>query len=93
MLARLIRSSEGSGMLIGDPLGEVSNASSTDSELWRAKNSFLRMRGNSFFLFFLSWLSRKFPPNLGQVEFTVVTGELKRNERAFLSLTHASLSP
>ncbi len=52
MLARLIRSSEGSGMLIGDPLGEGSNASSTDSKLWRAENSFLRMRGNSFFLFF-----------------------------------------
>ncbi len=28
-------SSEGSGMLIGDPLGEGSNASSTDSKLWR----------------------------------------------------------
>ncbi len=52
MLARPIRSSEGSGMLIGDPLGEGSNASSTDSKLWRAENSFLRMRGNSFFLFF-----------------------------------------
>ncbi len=34
-------------MLIGDPLGEGSSASSTDSELWRAENSFLRMRGNS----------------------------------------------
>ncbi len=34
-------------MLIGDPLGEGSNANSTDSELWRAENSFLRMRGNS----------------------------------------------
>ncbi len=32
MLARQLRSSEGSGMLIGDPLGEGSNASSTDSE-------------------------------------------------------------
>ncbi len=42
-----LRSSEGSGMLIGDPLGEGSNASSTDSELWRAENSFLRMRGYS----------------------------------------------
>ncbi len=31
----------------GDPLGEGSNASSTDSELWRVENSFLRMRGNS----------------------------------------------
>ncbi len=41
------RRSEGSGMLIGDPLGEGSSASSTDSELWRAENSFLRMRGNS----------------------------------------------
>ncbi len=29
MLARPIRSSEGSGMLIGDPLGEGSDASST----------------------------------------------------------------
>ncbi len=36
-------SSEGSGMLIGDPLGEGSNASSTDNELWRAENSFLIM--------------------------------------------------
>ncbi len=79
-------------MLIGDPLGEGSTASSTDNELWRAENSFLRMRGNSPF-FFLPWLSRKFPPNLSQVEFTVVTGELERNERACLSLTRASLSP
>ncbi len=30
-------------MLIGDPLGEESNASSTDNELWRADNSFLIM--------------------------------------------------
>ncbi len=41
------RNSEGSGMLIGDPLGEGSSASSTNNELWRAENSFLRMRGNS----------------------------------------------
>ncbi len=34
------RRSEGSGMLIGDPLSEGSNASSTNSELWRAENSF-----------------------------------------------------
>ncbi len=34
-------------MLIGDPLGEGSNASSTDSELWRVENSYLRMRGSS----------------------------------------------
>ncbi len=34
-------------MLIGDPLGEGSTASSTDNELWRADNSFLRMIGNS----------------------------------------------
>ncbi len=80
-------------MLIVDPLGEGSTASSTDNELWRAENSFLRMRGNSAFFFFLSWLSRKFPPNLGQVEFTVVIGELERIERACLSLTRASLSP
>ncbi len=45
--AEKLRRSEGSGMLIGNPLGEGSNASSTDSELWRAENSFLRMRGNS----------------------------------------------
>ncbi len=32
-------------MLIGDPLCEGSNASSINSELWRAENSFLR--GNS----------------------------------------------
>ncbi len=44
---RELRRSEGSGMLIGDPLGEGSNASSTYNELWRAENSFLRMRGNS----------------------------------------------
>ncbi len=37
--------SEGSGMLIGDPLGERSNASSTNSEFWGAENSFFRMRG------------------------------------------------
>ncbi len=69
-------------MLIGDPLGEGRTASSTDNELWRAENSFLRMRGNSPCL-----------SHLGQVEFTVVTGELERNERACLSLTRASLSP
>ncbi len=34
-------------MLISDPLGEGSNASFTDSELWRAEKSTLRMRGNS----------------------------------------------
>ncbi len=37
--------SEGSGMLIGDPLVEGSSASSTDGELWRAEDSFLGMRG------------------------------------------------
>ncbi len=37
--------SDGSGMLIGDPLVEGSSASSTDGELWRAENSFLGMRG------------------------------------------------
>ncbi len=42
-----LRRSEGSGMLIGDPLGEGSKASSTDSKFWRTENSFLRMRGNS----------------------------------------------
>ncbi len=42
-----LRRSEGSGMLKGDPLGEGSNAGSTNNELWRAGNSFLRMRGNS----------------------------------------------
>ncbi len=44
---RELRCSEGSGMLIGDPLVEGSSASSTDGELWRAENSFLRVRGNS----------------------------------------------
>ncbi len=39
--------SDGSGMLIGDPLVEGSSASSTDGEPWRAENSFLGMRGNS----------------------------------------------
>ncbi len=47
---RKLRCSEGSGMLIGDPLGEGSTASSTDNEPWRAENSFLRMRGNLPFL-------------------------------------------
>ncbi len=44
---RKLKCSEGSGMLIGDPLGEGSNASSTNSELWGAENSSFRMRGNS----------------------------------------------
>ncbi len=44
---RELRRSEGSGMLIGDPLGEGSNASSTDRELWGAENSSFRMSGNS----------------------------------------------
>ncbi len=44
---RGLKHSDGSGMLISDPLGEGSNASSTDSELWRAEKSTLRMRGNS----------------------------------------------
>ncbi len=39
--------SKGSDMLIGDSLGEGSNASSTNSEIWGAQNSFLRMRGSS----------------------------------------------
>ncbi len=34
---RELRRSEGSGMLIGDPLGEGSSVSSTDNELWRAR--------------------------------------------------------
>ncbi len=34
-------------MLIGDPLDEGSTDSSSDNELWRAENSFVRMRGNS----------------------------------------------
>ncbi len=41
------RCSDGSGMLIDDPLGEGSNASSTNSELWRAEISFSEMRRNS----------------------------------------------
>ncbi len=44
---RELRCSEGSGMLIGDPLGEGSNASSTESKLWGAENSSFRMKGNS----------------------------------------------
>ncbi len=32
-------------MLIGDPLGEGSNASSTNNELWGAENTFFRIRG------------------------------------------------
>ncbi len=39
MLALPTTRSEGSGMLIGDPLGEGSNASSTNSELWGAEDS------------------------------------------------------
>ncbi len=88
----ILQRSEGSGMLIGDPLGEGSTASSTDNELW-SPLILQNERELSLFFFFLSWLSRKFPPNLGQVEFTVVTGELERNERACLSLTRVSLSP
>ncbi len=34
-------------MLIDDPLGEGSNARSTNREIWDAENSFLKMRGNS----------------------------------------------
>ncbi len=45
---RKFRRSEGSGVLIGDPLREGSNASSTNrrpiTELWGAENSFFRMR-------------------------------------------------
>ncbi len=44
---RKLRRSDGSGMLIYDPLVEGSKASSTDSKLWRTEPSFLRMRGNS----------------------------------------------
>ncbi len=44
---RELRRSEGSGKLIGDPLVEGSRASSTDGELWRVENSFLRMRRHS----------------------------------------------
>ncbi len=33
-------------MLIGDPLGEGSNASSTNNELWGAENTLFRIRGN-----------------------------------------------
>ncbi len=46
-VAEKLRHSEESGMFLGDTLGEGSSASSTDGELWRADNSFLRMRGNS----------------------------------------------
>ncbi len=44
---RELRRTEGSGMLIGGPLGEGSKAISTDSKFWRTENSFPRMRGNS----------------------------------------------
>ncbi len=51
---RELRRSEGSGKLIDDPLVEGSNAGSTNKasgkpnhELWRAGNSFLRMRRHS----------------------------------------------
>ncbi len=36
---RKFRRSEESGMLIGDPLGEGSSASSTDNELWSSEGS------------------------------------------------------
>ncbi len=68
-------------MLIGGPLGELIG---DPGKL---------IPQNERELTFLPLLSRKFPPNLGQVKFTVVTGELERNERACLSLTRASLSP
>ncbi len=42
-----LRRSAGSGMLIGGPLGEGSNAGSTNSELWGAEHSFLGMSGHS----------------------------------------------
>ncbi len=42
-------------MLIGDPLGEGSNASSNNSELWRVKKSSLRMRAQTLGLY-LSFL-------------------------------------
>ncbi len=89
-------------MLIGDPLGEGSDASSTIpgerpiTELWGAESGELIPQNEReltyFLLIFFVLASRKFPPNLGQVEFTVVTGELERNRRACLSLTRASLS-
>ncbi len=44
---RELRRSERSDMLIGDPLCEGSNASSTNKELWRVENSLFRMRRNS----------------------------------------------
>ncbi len=44
---RKLRRSDGSGMLVDDPLGEGSKASSTDSKLWKTEHSFSRMRGNS----------------------------------------------
>ncbi len=48
-------------MLIGDPLGEGSNASSTNSELWRAENSSFRMRTQTpgLYLFFFYSSSSK----------------------------------
>ncbi len=42
---RELRRSAGSGMLKGDPL--IRGAMLAPHELWRAENSFLRMRGNS----------------------------------------------
>ncbi len=41
---RKLRRSDGSGMLIDDPLGEGSKASSTYSKLWRTEHSFPRVR-------------------------------------------------
>ncbi len=44
-------------MLIGDPLGEGSNASSTNSELWRAEKSYFRMRAQTLGLY-LSFIAQ-----------------------------------
>ncbi len=103
------RRSEGSGILIGNPpkvrgvMLALPTASSGErrthpsalrrerhAHRWPRKTHSSEWEGTHLFL---PLLSRKFPPNLGQVDFTVVTGELERNERACLSLTRASLSP
>ncbi len=44
---RKLRRSAGSGMLKGDPLTRGAMLAPPITELWRAENSFLRMRRNS----------------------------------------------
>ncbi len=64
-------------MLKGDPLGEGSNVSSIDNELWRAENSFLRMRGNSPFIFILFFIYFFSPGLAGNFHLTSARWSLR----------------